>query len=72
MSCGDKRWEIDLKSIFKEKGWDIKCTLKKDDEDNWDTIVKAIKSKEESYKSIKQFIKEDVEESIHELIREMN
>ena len=70
MSCGDKRWETDFNTILRDKGWEIKYTLKKDDEDNWDTIVEARKSKEESYKPIKQFIKEDVEESIHELIRE--
>ena len=70
LSCGDKRWGTDFKSILKEKGWDIEYTLKKDNEDNWDNIVEARKSKEESYKPIKQFIKEDVEESIHELSRE--
>ena len=66
LSCGDNRWETEFKSILKEKGWDIKYTLKRDDEDNWDTIVEARISMEESYMPIKQFIKEDVEELIHE------
>ena len=41
----------------------------KDDEDNWDTVVEARKKGDKEYKLIKKFIEEDVEESLHELIR---
>ena len=71
LSCADMRWDENFASILQEKGWDIKYTLKQDDEDNWDNIVEARKNTNTEYKPIKQFIKEDVEESMHELIREM-
>ena len=69
LSCADMRWDENFASILQEKGWDIKYTLKQDDEDNWDNIVEARKNTNTEYKPIKQFIKEDVEESMHELIR---
>ena len=44
-------------------------TLSKD-EKKWDTIVEARKSIEDNYKPIKQFIEEDIEETLHELVRD--
>ena len=56
--------------LYIKKGYDIKYSVTIDDEDNRDNIVEARKPGEECYKPIKQFIKEDVDESMHELIRE--
>ena len=64
------RWEENLGSILQDKGWDVKYTLKKDSENNWDNIIEARKSRTDDYKPIKQFIEEEVDESLHELIRE--
>ena len=65
------RWDENFASILQEKGFAIKCKVMKDDEDNWDTIVKAKRKEEDdcNYKPVKQFIVEEVEESLHELIR---
>ena len=70
LSCADMRWDENFSSILQENGFDIKYKVIKDDEDNWDTIVKAkrIGDGDDKYKPIKQFIEEDVEESLHELI----
>ena len=70
LSCADMRWEENLGSILQDKGWDVKYTLKKDSEDNWDNVIEARKSITDDYKPIKQFIEEEVQESLHELIRE--
>ena len=69
LSCADMRWNENFASILHDKGFDIKYKVAKDDEDNWDTIVTAKKKNDKEYKPIKQFIEEDVEESLHELIR---
>ena len=65
------RWYENFASILQDKGYDIKYKLVKDDEDNWDTVVSAKHKTDENdkYKPIKIFIEEDVEESLHELIR---
>ena len=69
LSCTDMRWDENFASILQERGIDIKYEVIKDDEDNWDTIVEAKRDKDEKYKPIKLFIEEDVDESLHELIR---
>ena len=69
LSCADMRWDENFASIVQEKGFDIKYEVIKDDEDNWDTIVEARRNGDPYYKPIKKFIEEDVEESLHELIR---
>ena len=70
LSCADMRWEENFGAILQDKGWDIKYTLSKDEEENWDTIVEARKSIDDNYKPIKQFIQEDIEETLHELVRD--
>ena len=71
LSCADMRWDENFASILQDKGYDIKYELLKDDEDNWDTVVTAKHrvDEDDKYKPIKTFIEEDVEESLHELIR---
>ena len=68
LSCADMRWEENFGAILQDKGWDVKYTLSKDEEGNWDTIVEARKNNEENYKPIKLFIQEDVEETLNELV----
>jgi hypothetical protein len=69
LSCADMRWDDNFASILHERGVEVKYRVLKDDEDNWDTIVEAKRTGGGDYKPIKQFIEEDIEESLHELIR---
>ena len=69
LSCADMRWDENFGAILQERGHEIRYKVIKDDEDNWDTLVEAKKKGGDEYKPIKQFIKEDIEESLHELIR---
>ena len=68
LSCADMRWDENFASILRDKGYHIKYQLIKDDEGNWDTVVEGRTTKGE-WKPIKNFIKEDVQESLHELLR---
>ena len=70
LSCADMRWEENFGSILQDKGFDVKYDVVKDDENNWDTVISAKKKEDEEYKPIKVFIEEEVNESLHELIRE--
>ena len=70
LSCADMRWEENFGSILKDKGWDVKYTLKRNEEDNWDTIVEARKNNVDNYKPIKVFIQDDIDETLHELVRD--
>ena len=70
LSCADMRWDENFAAILHDRSFDIKYTLTKDDEDNWDTIIEARKTKEEEYKLIKLFIEEDIDVSLHELVRD--
>ena len=69
LSCADMRWDENFASILQEKGFQIRYNIIKDDEDNWDVLVEAKKRGDEQYKPVKRFIEEDVQESLHELIR---
>ena len=64
------RWEENFGAILQDKGWDVKYTLSKDEEGNWDTIVEVRKNKEDNYKPMKSFIEDDIEETLHELVRD--
>ena len=70
LSCADMRWEENFGTILQDKGFDVKYTLSKDEKENWDTIVEARKNTEDNYKPIMQFIQEDIEETLHELVRD--
>ena len=69
LSCADMRWDENFASILQEKGYMIRYNVVKDDEGNWDTVVEAKKIGDDKYKPVKQFIEEEVDESLHELIR---
>ena len=68
LSCADMRWDENFAAILLERGLEIRYTLVPDEEGNWDTIVEG-KPNGGEWKPIKQFIEDDVEESLHELIR---
>ena len=68
LSCADMRWDENFAAIILERGWEMKYKLKKDGAGNWITEVKARKN-DCDWKPIKIFIKEDVDESLHELVR---
>ena len=70
LSCADMRWEENFGTILQDKGFDVKYTVSKNEKGNWDTIVEARKNMEDDYKPIMLFIQEDVEETLHELVRD--
>ena len=69
LSCADMRWDENFAAILRDRGWHINYEVIKDEEGNWDTIVKAKVKEKDEWKPIKQFIKEDVDESLHDLVR---
>ena len=69
LSYADIKWDENVAAILLEKGYEIRYNVVRDEENNWDTIVEAKKKDDENYKPVKKFIEEDIEESIHELIR---
>ena len=68
LSCADMCWDENFAAIILERGWEMKYKLKKDGAGNWITEVKARKN-DCDWKPIQIFIKEDVDESLHELVR---
>ena len=69
LSCADRRWESNFAAILMERGIEIKyfCSRSKTD-DVFEVSIKASQNGQ-NWKPIMQFIKEDMEESEHELIR---
>ena len=70
LSCADMRWEDNFGTILQDKGFNVKYTVSTDEKGNWNTIVEARKNAEHNYKPIMLFIEEDVEETLHELVRD--
>jgi hypothetical protein len=68
LSCADMRWDENFAAILLERGLETKYSIGPDEEGNWDTVVEG-RVKGGKWKLLKQFIKEDVEESLHELVR---
>ena len=69
LSCADLRWDENFGAMLQDKGGDVKYSLIKDDEQNQDTVVEARKTKTDDCKPIKKLIEEDINETIHELVR---
>ena len=68
LSCADLRWPANFASILLEKGCSINIELVKTD--GGETVYQyEARSGNGEWKPLEQFIKEDVEESYHELIR---
>ena len=69
LSCADMRWNENFAAILLERGYEISYEETFKDEDGYlDTDIQARKPGQE-WKPIKQFIEDDVEESLHELVR---
>ena len=68
LSCADMRWDENFAAILLERGYETKYEIVKDEEGNWGTVVNA-RVKGKDWKLMKQFLEEDVDESLHELIR---
>ena len=67
LSCADMRWDENFAAILREKNYAVTYTLKPDRE-NFITEV-TIKMADGKDKSLKDFLAEDVDESLHEFIR---
>ena len=69
LSCADMRWSENFAAILLERGYEISYKKTYRDEDgNLNTDIQARKLGQD-WKPLKQFIEEDVEESLHELVR---
>ena len=68
LSCADMRWDENFAAILLERDWELNYEVKPDERGNWITEVQARKQNCE-WKPIKKFIEEDVDESLHELVR---
>ena len=67
LSCADRRWEPNFAAILLERGYEIQYSCQKTDED-YEVLIEA-RLHGQDWKPIMQFIEEDLEESLHELIR---
>ena len=67
LSCADQRWLANFAEILMRKGHAV--SYSKDSSDISQEPVIEVKSADGTWKPIMQFIKEDLEESTHELIR---
>ena len=68
LSCGDTRWRPNFAAILLEKGYSMKYEVKKNTYGHWEQIIEGHTGDGE-WKSFDDFLKEDVEESNHDLIR---
>ena len=68
LSCGDQRWFPNFAAILLEKGYSFKYEVQKE-ENHWKQVIHARRSKKDKWKPLKDFLKEDIDESHHELIR---
>ena len=68
LSCADMRWDENFAAILLDRGFEMKYRLVNDEEGNWDTEVEGRKM-DGVWKNLKQFIEEDVNITLHELVR---
>ena len=67
LSCADLRWDPVFASILADRGYSI--NFKVESVDGVTEVTVEARTKDGKWKPIKDFIKEDVDESYHELIR---
>ena len=67
LSCGDTRWHPNFAAILLEKGYSMHYDVKVED-GHWKQVIKG-SIRNEDWKDLEDFLKEDVEESHHDLIR---
>ena len=68
LSCADMRWDENFAAVLLEKGFETNYHVIQDEEGNWDNVIEA-RIKGGDWKPIKQVLYEDMDESIHELLR---
>ena len=67
LSCADMRWPANFAAIMMERGYEVQFNCHKTDEDF--NVEVEIREKGKDWKQLEEFLKENVEESRHELIR---
>ena len=68
-SCADMRWDENFAAILLERGYEIDYAQAHTIEDGYlKTNIRA-RAKGKEWKPIKQFMEENLEESLHELVR---
>ena len=67
LSCADQRWSANMAEIVMNRGFTVRFIKNRDDDDQEPFI--EVKTDDENWKPLMQFIKEDVKESLQELIR---
>ena len=69
LSCADMRWSENFAAILLERGYEISYENSSKDEDGYTKTDIQARRPGQNWKPIKQFIEEDIEESLHEMVR---
>ena len=69
LSCADMRWSENFAAILLERGYEISYENSTTDEDGYMKTDIRARQPGQNWKPLKQFIEEDIEESLHELVR---
>ena len=67
LSCADKLWDENFTSILAEKG--IRILYKFDQNENEETLVGVEKNNVMCWLPLKEYIQEEMDESVHEILR---
>ena len=67
LSCADMRWDANFVTIMLERGYELNMKVEQT-EGQWN-VVPEVRTSKGDWKPLDKFIKEDVDESLHELIR---
>ena len=67
LSCGDRRWAPNFAAILLEKGYTMSYSVEKS-EGHWKQIIEG-KTNDGKWKPLDEFLDDEVDESLHELIR---
>ena len=68
LSCAEKRWNQNFARILSDQGCKVRYEVIK--EDSCKTKIEVKKNADDKWKPIEEFLKDDVDESLHELIRQ--
>ena len=71
LSCADLRWDENFAAILREKNWTIRYMIEENDEGQPKTVIHVDYKKDDKMysKKLREFLKEDVDKSLHECIR---
>ena len=72
LSCADMRWDENFSSILKEKGYNITWVSNSDKIDasiDVEVLVEFGNEEEKQERSLRSFLEENVDDSLHEFIR---